>query len=216
MEPALGGDQIDPALAASRAAARSLERLLAGDAGQAVELGRAARSLPASPGSWERAVASLALGIALHACGELDEATPVLEEAVDAGRRSRAWAPALVAECHLADYDLRRGDIDSAERRAREALRLAEEERHAEFPHAAGGHTVLAQILAARGDLEEAWREAARGVELARRGRAPTEIALLGAGAGGGGAGARRHRGGRRCRAATRAPCWARPRTRGT
>jgi LuxR family maltose regulon positive regulatory protein len=177
VEWALGGQEIDPGLAASLAAARSLERLLAGDAGQAAELGLVARSLPSRPGSWERAVASLALGIALHGSGELDEAAPVLEEAVDAGRRSRAWAPALVALCHLADHDLRRGDVDTAEQRAREALRFAEEERHAEFPHAAGGHTVLAQVLVARGDLDEAWREAVRGSELARRGRAPTEIA---------------------------------------
>ncbi len=177
VERALGGAEIDPGLAASLAAARSLERLLAGDAGQAVELGLAARSLPSEPGSWERAVASLALGIALHASGDLDGAAPVLAEAVDAGRRSRAWAPALVALCHLAERDLRLGGVDSAERRAREALRFAEEERHAEFPHAAGGHTVLAQVLVARGDLDGAWREALRGSELARRGRAPTEIA---------------------------------------
>ena len=177
VERALDGQEIDPGLAASLAAARSLERLLAGDAGRAAELGLVARSLAAEPGSWERAVASLALGIALHASGDLDDAAPVLEEAVEAGRRVRSWAPTLVALCHLAEYDLLRGDLDSAERRAREALRYAEEERHAEFPHAAGAHTALAQVLVARGDVDEAWREAARGVELARRGRAPTEIA---------------------------------------
>jgi LuxR family maltose regulon positive regulatory protein len=169
-----GGDAGE--IPASLTAARSLERLLSGDAPSAVDLGRRALDL-AYGVSWWRAGALLALGIALHAVAEMDEAYPVLEEAVDVGRRSGAWAPALVALCHLADQDVARGDLDSAERRAREALAHAEEERHAEYPHAAGAHSGLAQVLAARGDLEGAQREADRGAELARRGRAPTEIA---------------------------------------
>ena len=124
--------------------------------------GRRARC-PPSRGHGSGGGRSLALGIALHACGELDPAAPVLEEAVDAGRRSRAWAPALVASAIWPTTTCAGATSSSAERRAREALRLAEEERHAEFPHAAGGHTVLAQVLAARGDLDEAWREAAAG-----------------------------------------------------
>jgi LuxR family maltose regulon positive regulatory protein len=164
-------------IAASHAAARSLERLLTGDAPAAVAMGRHALDLARDPESWWRAAALLALGIALHARDEMDEAHQVLEEAVDAGRRSGAWAPALVALCHLAEQDVARGDLESAERRAREALEHAEQERHAEYPHAAGAHTGLAQVHAARGELDEAQRQADRGAELARRGRAPTEIA---------------------------------------
>jgi LuxR family maltose regulon positive regulatory protein len=163
--------------AASHTAARSLERLLAGDAPAAVELGRQALELTRDPASWWRAAALLALGIALHAVDAMDEAHDVLEEAVEAGRRSGASAPALVALCHLADQEVALGELDSAERRAREALALAEQERHAEYPHAAGAHSGLAQVHAARGELEAATREAARGTELVRRGRAPTEIA---------------------------------------
>lgn len=174
---ALGGRRPDAALAPSLAAARSVERLLAGDAQRAAELGRVAHAFPTPEGSWLRAVTALALGIALQAVGDLDGAAPVLEEAVEAGRASRSWATALVALCHLCDQDILRGDVGGAERRAREALGLAEEERHSEYPHAAGAHTGLAQALAARGDLEAALPAAARGSELARRGRAPTEIA---------------------------------------
>lgn len=164
-------------IAASLTAARSLERLLSGDAPAAVELGRRAHELARDQETWWVAAALLAFGIALHACSLMDEAYPVLEEAVTVGRRTGAWAPALVALCHLAEQDVARGDLDSAERRAREALDHAEEERHAEYPHAAGAHSGLAQVLLARGERDEAQRLADRGVELALRGRAPTEIA---------------------------------------
>ncbi len=167
----------DPQLAESRIAARSLERLLAGDAPAALTLGREALAATEGDETWWRAAACLAAGIALHAMDMMEEAHPVLEECAEVGRRTGAWAPALVALCHLAEQDVQSGDLESAERRAREALAYAEEESHAEYPHAAGAHTGLAQVLAARGDLDAARAHADRGAELARRGRAPTEIA---------------------------------------
>lgn len=172
-----GGGPRDDECAASFTAARSLERLLAGDAPEAVRVGREAMALTEGDPTWMRAAACLAAGIALHAMDLMDEASPVLAECADVGRRTGAWAPALVALCHLADQAAERGDLDSAERFAREALAYAEEDRHAEYPHAAGAHTGLAQALAGRGDLDAAQRHADRGAELARRGRAPTEIA---------------------------------------
>lgn len=108
---------------------------------------------------------------------QMDEARVALEECAAVGRRTGAWAPALVALCHLADQEAQAGDLDAAERHAREALAYAEEESHSEYPHAAGAHTGLAQVLAGRGDLEGAQAQADRGAELAARGRAPTEIA---------------------------------------
>ena len=157
--------------------ARSLERLLAGDAPEALRFGREALAATEGSETWLRAAACLAAGIALHALDLMDESYPILEECAAAGRRTGAWAPALVALCHMADQDVARGAIDSAEARAREALAYAEEESHSEYPHAAGAHTGLAQVLAARGELEAAQAYADRGAELARRGRAPTEIA---------------------------------------
>ncbi|HEX2503103.1 MAG TPA: LuxR C-terminal-related transcriptional regulator [Miltoncostaeaceae bacterium] len=166
-----------PEVGASRIAARSLERLLAGDAPEALRLGHEALAATEGDETWLRAGACLAAGIALHAVDRLAEATPILEECAEVGRRTGAWAPALVALCHLADQEVERGDLESAERRAREALAYAEEESHAEYPHAAGAHTGLAQVVAARGDLDAAQAHADRGAELASRGRAPTEIA---------------------------------------
>ena len=167
----------EPELEASRIAARSLERLLAGDAPEAVRTGMEALATTQGDVTWWRAAACLAAGIALHACDRHDEAYPILVECADIGRRTGAWAPALVALCHLADQEVERGDLESAERYSREALAYAEQESHAEYPHAAGAHTGLAQVLAARGDLDAAQAQADRGAELAGRGRAPTEIA---------------------------------------
>jgi LuxR family maltose regulon positive regulatory protein len=167
----------DPELEASRIAARSLARLLAGDAPEALRFGLQALAATEGDETWWRAAGCLAAGIALHACERMPESYPVLEECAEVGRRTGAWAPALVALCHLAHQDIERGDLDSAERRAREALAYADEESHAEYPHAAGGHSGLAQVLAEQGRLDEAQAHADRGAELAKRGQAPTEIA---------------------------------------
>ena len=174
---AAGGPGDDRELAANAIAARSLERLLAGDAEEALRIGREALDATAGDESWWRAAGCLAAGISLHAMDRMDESYPILEECADVGRRTGAWAPALVALCHMADQDVGAGDLLAAERHAREALDYAEEELHAEYPHAAGAHTGLARVLAARGELDAAQAFSDRGDELAHRGRAPTEIA---------------------------------------
>ena len=169
----------DPAeVAANVAAGRSLVTLLRGDAPTAVDQGRVAMDLTASlDDGWPRAVAGLALGIALHATDRRDEAYPVLEECVAVGTRAGARAVVVVALCHLADTDVDRGRVDRAEQRAREAIELAAEERHSEYPHAAGAHAALARARSARGEHDAARDEADRAVSLARRGHSPTETA---------------------------------------
>ncbi len=168
----------DPGLmAGGLAAGRSLERLLAGDHTSAVAHGRRALALTSAAAPWWRCLACMALGIALHAVDETAAAYPVLEEAVAAGGECGASALVVVSLSHMADEDFRRGDLDLSEARAREAIALAAHERHAEYPHAAGAHVNLARTLAARGWIAEATEEAERGVRLARRGRAPTELA---------------------------------------
>lgn len=154
-----------------------MERLLAGDGPSAVLEGHRALATTPPGSSWWRALACMALGIALHAGGEGEEAYPILEEAASAGRASGSAALVVVALSHLADTDFRRGDLERSHERAREAIALAEDERHSEYPHAAGAHVNLARVLATRGAMEDALEHAARGVSLARRGHAPTETA---------------------------------------
>ncbi len=164
-------------MAGGLASARSLERLLAGDTPAGVSEGRLALAITPPEATWWRSLACMALGIALHATGEADEAYPILEEAAERGRASGAPALVLVSLSHLSDTDFARGDLTLSEDRAREAIALSEDERHAEYPHAAGAHVNLARALAARGLHGEAREQADRGVHLAHRGRAPTELA---------------------------------------
>lgn len=175
---AVPGAPGDPGIiAGGLASGRSLERLLAGDQPTAVAEGRRAIAITPPSQAWWRALACMALGIALHATGKTEEAYVVLEEAASTGRASGASALAVVSLSHLADTDFVRGDLALGEQRSREAIALAEDEHHSEYPHAAGAHVNLARVLAARGSIDEATEEADRGVQLARRGRAPTELA---------------------------------------
>lgn len=164
-------------LAGGLASARSLVRLLAGDTPEGVSEGRRAMRITPERETWWRTLACMALGIALHASGEAEEAYPILEEAAGCGAACGASALVVVSLSHLADTDFRRGDVALAEERSRRAIALAEDERHSEYPHAAGAHVNLARVLAARGEFEDARAQADRGVLLARRGRAPTELA---------------------------------------
>ncbi len=83
----------------------------------------------------------------------------------------------VVAACHLGGTAIELGEIEQAAALAREALVIAAEERHSEYPHAAGAHAVAAQALAARGAHDAAAEEADRAVSLAARGSSRTEQA---------------------------------------
>ncbi len=164
-------------LESSLAAGRSLERLLSGDGPGAVDQGRTAVGLdPGAAGPWS-AVANLALGIALHAVGDMDGARPILEKVVEIGRRAGPLPPVVVSLSHLANQAIDRGDLDEGERLARDGIETAAADRHAEYPHAAGSHAALGRVHAARGRIDEAVGEGERAVRLARRGRSRTETA---------------------------------------
>lgn len=166
----------DPrAVASDIASGRSLVALLSGDTPAAVEIGREALTLGEGVPPWSRAIACLALGIALHSAYEREEAYPHLEEVLEYA--DAAQAPAVVALSHLAHTDVERGDLALAERRALRAIDIASAERHAEYPHAAGAHAVLGQVRSRRGDHDPAREFADRGVDLARRGRSRPETA---------------------------------------
>ena len=95
-------------LAANLASGRSFVLLLEGNAPEAVEVGRRALALSAQADPWARAVAGLALGIALFAIDERAEAYPLLEEVVAISEEAAARAAAVVALGHLSSEDLER------------------------------------------------------------------------------------------------------------
>lgn len=166
-----------PEVAAEVLSGRSLVHQLSGRSAEAAEAAREAVRISAGGPAWARAVACLSLGISLHALDRLDEAGPWLEEVVALAPSPGARAGAVVALGHLAARDVDAGEYARAERRALEAIEMAREERHAEYPHAAGAHAALAQARARRGDQAAALEEADRAVDLARRGHSRPEIA---------------------------------------
>ncbi|MGE3140665.1 MAG: LuxR C-terminal-related transcriptional regulator [Thermoleophilia bacterium] len=164
-------------LRASLEAGRAFVACLGGDAPSGVRHGRAAVEIDAESGTWWSAIAYLALGIALQATGESEEARPALERAVEVGMRTGSVPPVVVSLSHLSSQALDRGEDAEGEALARRGIEAAELDRHAEYPHAAGAHSSLARALARRGAHEEALAEGERGVLLARRGRARPETA---------------------------------------
>ncbi len=173
--PGAPGDPV--VLRTSLEAGRSFVACMGGQEMEGVRHGRLAVEVDGDSGTWWSAIANLALGIALHAVGEVDEARPVLERSAEVGMRTGSLPPVVVSLSHLAAQALDRGDDAEAEALARRGIEAAALDRHAEYPHAAGCHSNLARALARRGEHDEALAEAERGVLLSRRGRGRTETA---------------------------------------
>lgn len=176
-EDALAGADAPRALTANLAMARAIERMSLGDSAAAIAAGREAMRLETDPDSQWRSVACLAVGMAHYHSMDHASAYPALRESIEVGERTGIPIPPLVALCVMADMDVERGDLASAENHARRAIELAQAESHARFPHAGGAHSNLALIHAARGRMEQALAAADTGVDLTRRGRMGPQIA---------------------------------------
>ena len=116
----------------------------------------------------------MALGIALHAGDQRTIRTRTWRRPSGCrppGRRRRCGAEPL-AHTYLA-----RDDLAAVRAPGAEAIELASQERHAEYPHAAGAHAGLAQARSRRGDHAAAREDADRAVDLARRGHSGPETA---------------------------------------
>ncbi|HSL18184.1 MAG TPA: sulfatase-like hydrolase/transferase [Methylomirabilota bacterium] len=114
----------------------ALSRIALGRPAEAAETYR--RALEAAPGSARLAMNAATL---LYRMGRPDEAAPLAE--LGAG-----WDPAA-AHGLLAQIAVARGDLDTAEREAREALAVAGDRRP-------GAVLILADVLVARGQVREA------------------------------------------------------------
>lgn len=176
-EDAIAGTDAPRDLAANLAMARAIERMSLGDSAAAIVAGREAMRLETEPDSQWRSVACLAVGMAHYHLMDHANAYPPLREAVEVGERTGIPIPPLIALCVMADMELERGDLASAEEHSRRAIELAEAESHARFPHAGGAHSSLARVHAARGRMEQALAAADTGVDLTRRGRMGPQIA---------------------------------------
>jgi LuxR family maltose regulon positive regulatory protein len=168
-----GGSSVGAAVATLRA----LEFRLAGDLGEAAEEARRAVKWEPESSPW-RALSCVALGGTLYWLGETTEARTRLEEAVRAGQSQNDRHFSVVwALGHLAAISCDEEDVARAEELARRSLALAEEHGLAEHYVAAIAHITLGRVFEHRGVLDDAERHFARGLELARRFRAPAQIA---------------------------------------
>lgn len=178
---AAGSDTVEgfPHVQAAIATARAIERELVGDS---VTAALSARSLDLAifpdDSPW-RSVAGMAIGMSELGEGRMEEARRIFGDAADIALEHHMMIPALVCIGYLANIAVFMGELDEAERRAREALEIAEQERHGEFPHGSSLHIALARVAMARGQVERAGAEADRALELVRRGSAPGESAFI-------------------------------------
>jgi tetratricopeptide (TPR) repeat protein len=107
--------------------------------------------------TWGTSLALVAKGAALRADGQYDEAIAVVQEAVRISVESGQPASGALALAVLGYCWLDTGDLDGAERTAREAIAVVTglELKPAAF---IGPRVLLAQVLRARGQLDEALR----------------------------------------------------------
>lgn len=171
--PPDGGTSIESEVATLRALAFRLE----GDLGNAVRQARRAVDLEPATSPW-RALACAALGGSLYRLGEQAEARRWLQAALKAGASSADRQFSVVSA--LSDLALVACDgdeVDRAAELAHQALELARRHGLSEHSVVAAAHTALGRVFESNGDLDRAQHQLERGLELARRFRAPAQIA---------------------------------------
>jgi LuxR family transcriptional regulator, maltose regulon positive regulatory protein len=155
---------------------RSLDRLAVGDVAGAVDSARRGYELEPANGSREYLTAAYFFGAALF-YQDPDQAQPLLEEFLDAaaeGERDprHRYAMALLAETYGV-----RGELETAERLAQDALKLTRRLGVEEHPPTNQVHIALGMVPFARGELDVAEERFERAVTLARRAGDRTEVA---------------------------------------
>jgi LuxR family maltose regulon positive regulatory protein len=150
---------------------------LQGDLGRAESVSRRALELEEPRPSRWRSAALAMLGTSLFWLGRDAAAEPLLEQVADPTRPPDSNLASVWALGCLAAIAARQGDLDSCDRRLRQAARLA-------AAHDLGGHwttatavTTSAELLADRGRLREAEEAALQALTLARRVSARPETA---------------------------------------
>ena len=148
-----------------------------GDLAGAESAGRRAVALEAGGIARWRAAALALLGVSLFWRGRAAEASVLFEQVANPTRPPASNLASVWALGCLAAISAREGDLESCERRLREATAFT-------ISHDLGGYwitatavTTSADLLAGRGQLAEAEEEALHALELARRGRAHLESA---------------------------------------
>ena len=150
-------------------AVRSWRASLRGDAPEAVELARLALSLLPDGEAPVRNYASVRLGDALRAVGDLAAADEAYAEAAEIDQAAHHTYGRLAGMVMHARVRVQQGRLREADEAYRRALEMLTERGFELSPAAGVVHIGMAALLYERNDLDEAERELERGVELAER-----------------------------------------------
>ena len=150
-------------------AVRSWRARLRGDAPEAVELARRALSLLPAGETPVRNYATVRLGDALTAVGDLAAAGEAYAEAAEIARAAGHIYGRLAGMVMHARVRAEQGRLREADEAFRRTLRLLTEEGFELSPAAGVVHIGMADLRYERNDLDGAERELERGVELAER-----------------------------------------------
>jgi LuxR family transcriptional regulator, maltose regulon positive regulatory protein len=156
---------------------RALSCHMLGDLAAAESAGRRGVALEATGTARQRAAALTLLGVSLFWRGRPAEAAALFEQVVEPTRPPASNLASVWALGCLAAVLAREGDLDSCERRLREAMDLATGHHLGGYWMTATALVTSADLLARRGDLAGAREAALHALDLARRGRSRPETA---------------------------------------
>jgi LuxR family maltose regulon positive regulatory protein len=162
------------------AAVRAAAAIIRGDMLPSAELAREALELLPPDDMMARSWAAMVLGLTIYHGSDLAAADQALSEAATAGQRSGKGHVAVLALCNLAALQMDRGQLHTAEKTLRNALRFAGEYADRTGRHLRGtdlAHTYLGVLLCQWNRLEAALGHLRDGTELAERRGEPLRLA---------------------------------------
>jgi LuxR family maltose regulon positive regulatory protein len=164
-------------LASGVALLRALHRYKTGDVGRALVAARRAVELEREETPFWRTVASCVIGVTLYWRGSTGEAQAMLDEALRLAERDGNRLATMYALGYLAAIRSGRGEPDEADRLLERTAALVQDDPGVGKHFVAMmAHLVRSRRLEQQEQLVRAANEAARGVELARRGAGRVEI----------------------------------------
>jgi LuxR family maltose regulon positive regulatory protein len=162
------------------AAVRAAVAIIRGDMLPAAELAREALELLPADDMMARSWAAMVLGLTIYHGSDLTAADQALAKAATADQRSGKGHVAVLALCNLAALQMDRGQLHTAERTLRDALRLAGEYADRTGRHLRGTdltHTYLGVLLCQWNRLDAALGHLRDGAALAERRGEPLRLA---------------------------------------
>jgi LuxR family maltose regulon positive regulatory protein len=155
---------------------RAVHSFKAGDLGRAQGAARRVLELEPEGDSFERFVAHCILGVTQYWRGELADALATLESAAELAAAAGNDLGRSYVLGYLALIQVSRGQLDRGDRLGRAATELRDDAGFLEHFVTMMGHLARGKVDERRGRLEEADRELARALELARRGAGAVEL----------------------------------------